>query len=136
YIFVKRVLAVPELELLDAPDTTCSCEQRPVSTTAPQALTFLNGAFTHEQARHFAARLRRDAGDDPNSQLERAFPRALFPPPRPEEMRLTLDFLTAQQRQIEADARRANREAVDARHGALEAFCLVLLNTNEFVYVD
>ena len=41
YIFAKRSLAVPELELLDAPDTTSSCERRMVSTTGPQALTFL-----------------------------------------------------------------------------------------------
>src|SRR5262249_17065317 len=53
YIFVKRVLAVPELELLDAPNTAESFEQRRVSTTAPQALTFLNGEFVHRQARHF-----------------------------------------------------------------------------------
>ena len=62
YIFAKRSLAVPELELLDAPDTTSSCERRIVSTTGPQALTFLNGAFIHEQARHFAARLVAEAG--------------------------------------------------------------------------
>ena len=35
YVFCKRSLAVPELELLDTPDTTSSCEQRPLSTTAP-----------------------------------------------------------------------------------------------------
>src|SRR5439155_25773696 len=50
YVFAKRSLALPELELLDLADSTSSCEQRPVSTTAPQALTFLNGAFTHQQA--------------------------------------------------------------------------------------
>ena len=62
YIFAKRSLGVPEIELLDAPDTTSSCEQRIVSTTGPQALAFLNGAFIHEQARHFAARLVAEAG--------------------------------------------------------------------------
>ena len=56
---------VPELELLDTPDTTSSCERRIVSTTGPQALTFLNGAFIHEQARHFASRLIAEAGGEP-----------------------------------------------------------------------
>ena len=101
YIFVKRVLAVPELELLDAPDTTSSCEQRPVSTTAPQALTFLNGDFINQQARHFAARLRREAGNDARAQVERAFELALCRPPRPEELRAATDFLAGQERQIE-----------------------------------
>jgi hypothetical protein len=117
YIFVKRSLAVPELDLLDAPDTTSSCEARPVSTTAPQALTFLNGAFANEQARHLAARLRREAGDDAAAQVRRAFELALCRPPRDEELRASAAFL--------------------ARQGAtLEAFCLVMLNTNEFVYLE
>jgi hypothetical protein len=136
YIFVKRSLAVPELELLDTPDTTTSCEARIVSTTAPQALTFLNGAFVHDQARHFAARLRREAGDDPAAQVRRAFKLALGRPPRDEEGRAALAFLSRQARQVEADAVRAGRPAGDARDKALEAFCLVVLNLNEFVYLD
>jgi len=135
YVFVKRVLAVPELELLDAPDTTSSCEQRPVSTTAPQALTFLNGAFINEQARHFADRLRREAGTDVKAQVARAFELALCRPPRPEELRAATDFLAGQERQIDKEAQ-APDKAVAARQQALEAFCLVLLNTNEFVYVN
>jgi hypothetical protein len=115
YIFVKRSLAVPELELLDAPDTTCSCEKRPVSTTAPQALTFLNGAFLRQQAKYFADRLRKEAGPEPRDQVRRAFALALCRPAREEELRLSLEFLGGQ---------------------PLEAFCLVLLNTNEFAYVD
>ncbi|HJT76301.1 MAG TPA: DUF1549 and DUF1553 domain-containing protein, partial [Gemmataceae bacterium] len=87
YIFVKRSLAVPELEVLDGPDTTSSCEARPVSTIAPQALTFLNGAFINEQAHRFAGRLRREAGADARTQVERAFGLALCRPPRPEELR-------------------------------------------------
>ena len=64
YIFAKRSLAVPELELLDAPDTTGSCDRRMVSTTGPQALTFLNGLFIHQQANAFASRLIDEAGPD------------------------------------------------------------------------
>ncbi|HEX5272725.1 MAG TPA: DUF1553 domain-containing protein, partial [Gemmataceae bacterium] len=115
YVFVKRSLAVPELELLDAPDTTSSCEARPVSTTAPQALTFLNGAFANEQAAHFAARLRREAGADPAAQVRRAFELALCRPPRDEELKAAVAFL---------------------RRRRLEALCLVVLNLNEFVYLE
>ncbi len=58
YVFVKRTLLVPELEVLDFPDTNGSCEQRVVSTVAPQALTWINGSFIREQAQALAARLR------------------------------------------------------------------------------
>jgi hypothetical protein len=136
YIFVKRVLAVPELELLDAPDTTSSCEQRPVSTTAPQALTFLNGEFILQQAGHFADRLLREAGADPGAQVRRAFELALGRTPGPRETQLSLDFLAAQRRQIEADAAAAKQSAGDSRRRALRGFCLVILNTNEFVYLN
>ncbi len=136
YIFAKRSLGVPEIELLDAPDTTSSCEQRIVSTTGPQALAFLNGAFIHEQARHFASRLVAEAGTRPSDQVERAFALALGRPPRPDESRAALEFLDKQEQQIKgeiADAKSAP-PALDSRRKALEAFCLVVLNTNEFVY--
>lgn len=133
YVFVKRVLAVPELEQLDTPDTTSSCEQRLVSTVAPQALTLLNGDFMQRQARHFAERLRREAGDDALAQVRRAFELALCRPPRPEELRAAAEFLPRHQRQIERDA---GQDRVDAVQRALQAFCLVLLNANEFVYWD
>jgi hypothetical protein len=135
YVFCKRSLAVPELELLDTPDTTSSCEQRPLSTTAPQALTFLNGAFVEEQAARLAARLRREAGEDPADQVRRAFTLALCRPPTSDELRLALDFLSRQQRQIESDARSRGQSAGDVHQKALAAFCAVLLNTNEFFYL-
>ena len=134
YIFAKRSLGVPELELLDTPDTTGSCERRIVSTTGPQALTFLNGAFVHQQAGYFASRLAGEAGLAANNQVERAFALALGRPPRADEMRAALEFLDKQERQIRADAAGKETRAVDARRKALEAFCLVILNMNEFVY--
>jgi hypothetical protein len=131
YVFAKRTLAPPELELLDAPDTNASCEARPRSTTAPQALTFLNGAFANEQARHFAERLLREAGDAAGAQVRLAFRLALGRPPRADEIHLATAFLDRQYRQIEAE----RPGAPGACRKALEALCLVLLNTNEFFYL-
>jgi hypothetical protein len=135
YIFLKRALAVPELELLDTPDTTSSCEQRPVSTTAPQALTFFNGDFMHQQARHFAERLEREAGGDVRAQLQHAFELALCRPPRAEELQASVDFVAQQQHRIEADVAKAKAPRAPRRQ-ALQTFCLVLLNLNEFAYLD
>ncbi len=109
YIFAKRSLAVPELELLDAPDTTGSCERRTTSTTGPQALTFLNGKFAHDRARRFAARLAAEAGDSPGDQVDRAFALALSRPPRADERQTALEFLKAQEAQIETEARQPPR---------------------------
>ncbi len=132
YLYSKRAIALPELELLDTPDTTSPCEQRPVSTTAPQALTFLNGAFTQEQSAHFAERLRREAGSDHAERVRLAFTLALCRPPRADELAKALDFLKRQEKRIAEES--AGKSAKDAAEKALADFCLVLLNTNEFVY--
>jgi hypothetical protein len=136
YIFVKRSLAVPELDLLDAPDTTSSCEQRAVSTTGPQALTFLNGEFMHQQALAFADRLLREAGASDQGLITRAFALALCRPPRPGEVQAAQEFLAKQQTQIEREAAPHKPDGHEARRKALAALCLVLLNTNEFVYLN
>jgi hypothetical protein len=136
YIFVKRSLAVPELDLLDAPDTTSSCEQRAVSTTGPQALTFLNGEFMQQQARALADRLLREVGGEEQVQVTRAFELALCRPPRPAELQTASEFLTRQRHQIEHDAAQLKQDPARARRQALAALCLVILNTNEFVYLN
>jgi hypothetical protein len=136
YVFVKRVLAVPELELLDTPDTTFSCEQRPVSTTGPQALTYLNGEFIQEQAGHFAARLIREVGNDPGAQIRRSFELALCRPPRADEIAASMDFLRKQEQEIISDDPKSQKDSAEKKRKALAAFCLVILNTNEFVFVN
>lgn len=148
YIFVKRTLLAPELEVLDFPDTNGSCEQRMISTVAPQALTWLNGDFIREQARHFAARLANEAGDDDAARVDLAYRLALSRDPTDTERATVRAFLLRHAEQIAADAAAANTppektaadkpapdKPLDARQAALEGFCLVLLNANEFVYI-
>jgi hypothetical protein len=134
YVYVKRTLPLPELEVLDAADNADPCPRRAVTTTAPQALTLLNSAFWHAQAAHFADRLRREAGDDPAAQVRRAFALALGRSPGADEVRDSLDFLDAQAERIRARPRAEDR--MSPRLDALRAFCLVLLNSNEFATVD
>jgi hypothetical protein len=136
YIFAKRGLAVPEMDLLDTPDNAVSCERRRVSTTGPQALTMMNGGFTQEQARHLAARLMRDSGTDAKAQVSRAFQLALSREPSAKERDEVLSFLAQQKQQIESDAKASSKPTGDASLRALADFCLVLLNTNEFFYIN
>ena len=124
YIFIKRSLAVPELDMLDFPDSAESCEQRRVSTTGPQALTFLNGEFAVKSARGLARRVVRESGADDAAQVTRAFELVYGRPPRAEEKREALDFLSAQRDEPEMDSR-----------PAIEALTPVLLNSNEFFYL-
>lgn len=135
YIFVKRTLIVPELDVLDFPATEESCAQRIVSTVAPQALTLLNGEFMHEQAAAMADRLAREAGRDDAARIDRAYLLALSRAPRPPERTALLEFLNRQRGQIAADAPE-NETVKSIDFKALTALCLVILNTNEFAYLQ
>src|SRR5262249_50771681 len=115
YAHVKRSMIVPLLEVLDLCDTARTTAKRNVTSIAPQALTLLNGEFTNQQARHFADRLRKEAGPDPDKQIELAYRLALCRPPTDPERTRLVQFLDKE---------------------PLEQACRVILNLNEFVYCD
>jgi hypothetical protein len=115
YAFIKRSFVVPLLETLDLCDTTRPADKRQVTTVAPQALMLFNGEFVNRQAKHFADRLRREAGDDRGQQIDRAYLLTVGRLPSVAERRALCEFL--------------ERES-------LEQMCRVVLNLSEFVYVD
>lgn len=129
YAYVKRTLLVPLLEVLDLCDTINSTEKRSITSIAPQALTLYNGDFMNQQARFFADRLMNEAGQDPEKQVERAFRLALCRPPSSSERATLVEFLKQESTSnVEAKS--------DAARLALIQVCRVILNLNEFVYVE
>ena len=80
--------------------------------------------------------MQREAPGDPRAQIQRAFERALSRAPSARELGGALQFLAEQQQQIEQETRGTKSENLDPRQKALTAFCLVLLNTNEFFYLN
>ena len=115
YAFIKRGLVIPMFETLDLADTVSSCPQRQVTTVAPQALTLFNGTFVNQQAKAFADRLRKDAGERPEDQIRLAFKLALCRAPSAAELTELTAFLGAE---------------------SLAEACRVILNLNEFVYPE
>ena len=55
--------------------------------------------------------------------------------PRPDELKAALDFLRVQETQIRQDVGGTETTPV-IRERALQSFCLTLLNTNEFFYLN
>ncbi len=119
YVFIKRSMVVPLLEVLDLCDTTRSAAQRLTTTVAPQALSLFNGEFIQKQSVHLADRLEREAGSDPALEIELAFQLALCRAPSRTEKEAMLNFLSK-----------------DNPRSGLEQMCRVLFNLNEFVYPD
>ncbi len=115
FLIQKRTVRVPFMETFDLPDNAVSCARRTESTVAPQALTLLNNDFTTRCAKAFAARVERDVSADPKTQVERAFGLALQRPPDASELGPCLQM-------------RNDR--------SLTELCRVLMNVNEFIYLD
>ena len=126
YIFAKRGLLPPLLTTFDLPDTTLPSCQRDVTTVPTQALALLNNPFVHEQSAALAKRI--DTKLERKEQVIRAWRLALGRAPREAEVAAALAHL---EKQAKAFAKRPD-PALDA----LASLCHVLLNTNEFMYVD
>ncbi|HEY2253394.1 MAG TPA: DUF1553 domain-containing protein, partial [Planctomycetaceae bacterium] len=125
YVHVKRSLLVPILAVHDMADTDSSCAARFTTTVPTQALGMLNGEFANEQAEQFAARLEREAPSDIRAQIVRGIRLTTSRQPADNEVGQDVGFVQKLQGQAGMNA-----------HKALVQYCLLLLNANEFVYLD
>jgi hypothetical protein len=113
YRFLFRTLPDPFMETLDCPDGAQLAPARSASVTALQALAMRNDKFVVRQSEHIAGRVAQRTG--PEKQVEALYRLILGRAP------------TAKEAQAVA--------AYAAKHGLANA-CRVLLNSNEFMFVD
>jgi len=113
YIYQKRTLPSPMLQVFDLPDMSQSVGARYVSTVPTQALQLLNDDFVLRQAQLFADRVKKEAGDDVANQVDLAYRIALTRPPTQRESSLATDMILS---------------------GSLVDFTNVVLNLSEFLY--
>jgi Protein of unknown function (DUF1553)/Protein of unknown function (DUF1549) len=123
YAFVKRSIQVPILTTHDQADTDNSCPVRYTTTVPTQALGMLNGEFTNEQARLLAKRMVNEG--DVSKQVARGIRLTTGRVPTPDEVAKDVAFLV----QL-----KAKHKLDDAK--AMQQYALLLLNANEFVYLD
>ncbi len=103
------------LDAFDCPDPSTTSPRRAVTTTPIQALALLNNTQSLREVERFASRLRREVGNDPGLQVERAYWLAFGRQPDPEE-------------------REEARRVVESFGPAVLA--RAIFNSNEFLYVD
>ena len=114
YIFARRNLRFPFLEVFDAPDSNLSCPARERSTTAPQSLTLLNADEVTGAASLTAERLKKEA-HSADERITLAYRLVLGRKPNAKELSLARDFLAK---------------------SPLQELCRALFNLNEFVYAE
>jgi len=125
YVHVKRSLLVPILSQHDQADTDASCPIRFTTTVPTQALGMLNGEFTNQQAAVFASRLEREHPGELPRQVATALRLTTSREASAEEVGRDVEFVN----------RLREQEGLSAE-AALRAYCLVLLGSNEFAYID
>jgi hypothetical protein len=146
YIFARRNLRFPFLEVFDAPDSNLSCPERGRSTTAPQSLTLLNSEEVMLAAQATARRVMKEA-QSPEQQIDRAYRLVIGRSPSTKERALTYEFLEAcSSRRKEAHSQKSEirnpKSEIDqsltsaATSSSMEELCRALFNLNAFVYVD
>ncbi|MDX1947299.1 MAG: DUF1549 domain-containing protein [Pirellulaceae bacterium] len=132
YVYVKRQLPFPLLELFDVPNTAQTCDRRDESTVPTQALVLMNDQFTQEQAGWLAQRVLQEAGGDRAAQAQFALRLALCREPAATRVQEAVAFLDQQH----AAHQQPGAPADAAAKAALTDLCHVLLNCNEFLYVE
>jgi hypothetical protein len=114
YRFLFRTLPDPFLASLDCPDGSQAAPTRSASVTALQALALLNDKFMVRQSEHIAERIVKGE-KDVGRQVAAAYRLILGRAPTAKEAQAVGAYAT--------------------KHGLANA-CRVLLNTNEFMFVD
>jgi hypothetical protein len=114
YIFARRNLRFPFLEVFDSPDSNLSCPTRERSTTAPQSLTLLNAQEVLTAAEKTAERVTQEAAT-PEERITLAYRLVLGRAPTKDERALSREFLA---------------------RSPLNELCRALFNLNAFVYAE
>jgi hypothetical protein len=122
YIYTKRQLLMPIMELFDAPTTTDTCAARTESVVPTQALVLMNDEFAEEQAGFLAARALQESGNDMSRAIGRVFLLTMSRPPAAARLRQAAAFVQS-------------REAVGGREGALTDLAHVIFNSSEFIHI-
>jgi hypothetical protein len=124
YVFARRNLRHPLFDLFDRPDAQTSCARRNESTTAPQSLSLLNSDFAHDTAAKLAATLSEKHGSDARALISAATRLSLSRTATEKEITTGVTFIEQQMK------------LAGSFQGALADYCLALLNSNEFLFVD
>ena len=135
------------IKVFDGPNLDESCVVRGNTTVTPQVFTLFNGKFSHQQSQIMAERILAEVGTDPVKQIERAFQLAFQRFPSKAEKERSMAFLAEPTAVLKKphnfSLRRVGlvqnaeiRSSGVDRIRSLSDLCLVLINMNEFVFLE
>jgi hypothetical protein len=131
YLMQQRIRKQPFLAIFDGADTNDTTPDRPISTTAIQALYMMNDPFVHDQADKLAVRVGM-ALPDARERIDYTY-QLLF------ARRATHDEVEGGQeylKDLEAKLKEANVPWDQQYRRALSSYLRVLMSSNEFIWLD
>ena len=131
YLRMMRNERDPVLDVFDFPDRITGTGDRNVTTTPGQSLLMINGDWVLERADRFADRVAQEIPGAADSQVRHAYRLAFAREPSDSELQRAVRFLEDRE-----STSVAGEAGDDPRREALVDLCHVLLNANEFLYVD
>ncbi len=155
-LYVKRMRNTPDpiLGVFDGASGFHSTSVRDVTTTPSQTLLMLNGDYVLKRAAAIADHVSDGAAKSDGERVDMACGLVLGRTPSPARRDQFVDFLRRQAKQTLANnaesekqikqqdsgplppRKTAAEKSIDARRQAMIDFCHVLLNSNEFLYVE
>jgi hypothetical protein len=133
YVLARRNYHLSLLTTFDQPFVTANCTFRQSAAVVTQSLTMLNDEFVLEQARFFANRVAQESNNSaPEVRVATAYRIAFGRNPMEKETTWSVDLL----RRHNARFSQTNMPPDEADKRALVQFCHMLLNANEFLYIQ
>ena len=125
FVFIKRSLALPILQVFDAPDPDSPCPSRFTTTQPAQALALINSEFASEQAKVLAADVAKKSPSSPSAKVQEILRRTLQRQPKQDEIDRGTTFIKDSM----------NKDSL-SEEDAFRRFCLIAFSLNEFIFLN
>ena len=122
YVYAKRALPLPILEVFDASHSSFSIGRRPMTTVAPQALMLLNSEFMQQRAENLAMKF---------SETDALFEHIWQRPPTQGEKDACKELWGKLQ---EEESSKTDRRTLKQRY--VKTIALAMLNASETITID
>ena len=124
YTFQMRSLIYPLIESFDAATPDATCDVRFITTQPTQALTMMNSDLLNKSAELMSHNVRENAGSQLDKQMAYLWEQVTGHKVKQSDIDIAKNFISKMK------ANGASEEK------SLQQLCLIMLNLNEFIYLD
>jgi hypothetical protein len=139
YTYCKRTAGYPSMITFDGEQRDL-CNARRIRTNTPlQALVTLNDSAYLDMARHFALRMKKEAGDDMQQQITKGYELMLYKTLPVEKLKVFTDLYNEALREFNGEPAKAKQllaagtERADAATAALVVVANAMMNLDEVI---